>query len=221
MVNPASHAPAVKAAAESGPARLWFEFTLVFVGLPTAYWLGLVPLPKIPFLLLIVAAVATALAFDPSFDRRTLWHAAPLRSELRRILLLFVVGATGVFAFTALAWPERLFEMPRNEPLQWLVLLVAYPLLSVYPQELLFRTFFYHRYAVLFPGPAVRIGANALAFGFMHVVYGNWIAVVCTTIGGVLFAWTYERTRSTLTASVEHALFGCWMFTVGLGAFFS
>ncbi|MEU4707697.1 hypothetical protein AB0G00_14815 [Nocardia salmonicida] len=37
---------------------------------------------------------------------------------------------------------------------------------------------------------------------------------------GVLFATRYQRTRSLLTTSVEHALYGILMFTIGLGDFF-
>lgn len=222
MERSSTSVAALAAGADAVPrARLAAEFVLLFVALPLVYRLGFIPLGKIPFLLLIVVGVAVVLARDPGFDRRLLWNAAPLGRELRRIAPLFLLAAAGIALYTAIAWPERLFDMPRTETSTWLLLLVLYPLLSVYPQELVYRTFFFHRYAALLPHPAVRIGANAAVFGFMHIVYDNWIAVVATAIGGLLFAWTWERSRSTLTVSVEHALFGCWMFTVGLGAFFS
>jgi hypothetical protein len=54
----------------------------------------------------------------------------------------------------------------------------------------------------------------------MHVIFENWIAPVLTLLGGLLFPWTYARTRSALVASVQHALFGCYLFTIGLGWFF-
>ena len=212
---------AVAAAAQPTRARLWIELALLFAGLPTIYLLGFVPLEKIPFLLLIVAVLGAALAFDPSFDRRLLWNAAPLRPEVPRILATFAIGAAGIAAFTAVVFPERLFELVRDEPRTWAVLMVAYPLLSVYPQEIVYRTFFYHRYAGLFADRWTRIAVNAAAFGYMHVVYENWVAVVFTAIGGAMFAYTWERTRSTAAVSFEHALFGCLMFTIGLGAFFS
>jgi uncharacterized protein len=43
---------------------------------------------------------------------------------------------------------------------------------------------------------------------------------VLTFFGGILFAWRYVETGSLLTSSVEHALYGCWLFTVGLGVYF-
>jgi membrane protease YdiL (CAAX protease family) len=38
-----------------------------------------------------------------------------------------------------------------------------------------------------------------------------------TFIGGILFAYTYQKTKSTLLVSIEHAIYGCWLFTVGMG----
>ena len=39
-------------------------------------------------------------------------------------------------------------------------------------------------------------------------------------LGGWLFARRYQRTRSLLTVSVEHALYGVLIFTIGLGDLF-
>lgn len=169
----------------------------------------------------MAAGISLALAFDRSFDRRRLWDTAPLRGEWPRIVRTFAVGAAGVAAYTLVAHRDRLFALPREEPLVWGALMVLYPLLSVFPQELVYRTFFYHRYAAILPGRWTALVLNAVAFGAMHIVYENVVAVVLTTLGGFLFARTYERTGSTLTASFEHALYGCLIFTIGLGAFFS
>ena len=48
----------------------------------------------------------------------------------------------------------------------------------------------------------------------------NELAVVLTLVGGWLFARTYLRTRSLLATAVEHAAYGCLLFTVGLGRWF-
>ena len=98
----------------------------------------------------------------------------------------------------------------------------------MYPQEIIFRAFFVRRYgeALRSLGGAVTLVAvGALAFGWAHVLFGanaraTAIAVGLSTIGGVLFLTTYLRTRSTLAASVEHALYGDLLFTVGLGWYF-
>lgn len=62
--------------------------------------------------------------------------------------------------------------------------------------------------------------ASVLAFSFLHVIFDNWIAVALTVPAGYLFTRTYRRTDSLLLASLEHALYGCAVFTTGLGRFF-
>ena len=48
----------------------------------------------------------------------------------------------------------------------------------------------------------------------------NRAAIALATIGGLMFAATYERRRSTLLVSIEHGLYGDFIFTVGLGGLF-
>ena len=121
---------------------------------------------------------------------------------------------------TYLIYPELLFAMLRTRPGIWLAVIVFYPILSVLPQELVYRTFIFHRYRKLFPSDRLRIVASGLAFGFVHLLYGNWVAVVLSTIGGFIFAYTYASYRSLFLVSLEHALYGQLVFTVGLGQFF-
>jgi CAAX protease family protein len=45
-------------------------------------------------------------------------------------------------------------------------------------------------------------------------------AIPLAAVAGLLFASTYERSRSTLLVSIEHALYGDVVFTVGLGSLF-
>jgi membrane protease YdiL (CAAX protease family) len=108
--------------------------------------------------------------------------------------------------------------------------MVLYPIFSVYPQEIAFRGMVHHRYRVVFvrflgtlgPG-AVRIALvlmSAVVFSWAHVVMLNPWAIGFCLIGGLLFADTYERSRSLAAVSIEHALYGCWMFTAGWGYYF-
>jgi hypothetical protein len=64
------------------------------------------------------------------------------------------------------------------------------------------------------------IVAGAAGFAFMHVIFRNWVAVPLTFAGGLLFAVRDAETGSLATSSFEHALYRCWLFTVGLGRFF-
>ena len=133
---------------------------------------------------------------------------------------LVLAAALGFSLILALYAPQLLFSLPRQRPALWLMVMLLYPVLSVYPQKLIYRTFFFHRYQALFSTDQSRIVASALSFGFMHIIFHNWIAVLLTCIGGLLFARSYAYSRSTALAAWEHALYGCLLFTVGLGRFF-
>ncbi len=210
-------------------SRRWFELAGLYILPPSglvvynyaAAHMGWPEAPKIPLLLVFVIVICVLLLRDPHFDRTTLWRLGALHGVWRLVLLRFVAGAAGLTLFTWLAYPEALFGLPRANPWAWVLVMVGYPLISVYPQELAYRTYFFHRYGVLFGSRWTAVAANAFLFGYMHVVYLNGLAVALTAVGGVFFADTFVRTRSTFAASVDHALFGCWLFTVGLGEFVS
>ncbi len=166
------------------------------------------------------AACLLLLLRDPTFDRRQLWNA---RNALRvggRVVAVFVPLGAGIGLAVAALDEDALFSLPRRRPELWATIMLLYPLLSVYPQEVIFRVFFFHRYGALFGRQGVVVVASAAAFGLAHVVFHNWIAVAMTLIGGLLFAATYTRTRSAFAVSVEHALYGCLVFTIGLGQYF-
>ena len=93
------------------------------------------------------------------------------------------------------------------------------PLLSVVPQEIIFRRYLFTRFETIFT-PAMMVLVSGLGFGFAHVVFGNWVAPLLCAIGGIMFAQTYARTRSLALVSLEHALYGNFVFTVGLGRYF-
>lgn len=173
-----------------------------------------------PALWLWGVACLVLLLRDPGFDRRRLWNASGLKSEILPMLARFALLGGGITALVLIATPERAFSLPREKPALWMMIMLFYPLLSVYPQEVIFRAFFFRRYAPLFPRPWAMITASAVAFGYVHIVFENVIAVAMTAIGGIMFGYTYARSRSTFAASVEHTLYGCLVFTVGLGEYF-
>jgi membrane protease YdiL (CAAX protease family) len=201
--------------------RLGLEFVLVFIVFVGVYtWLGHPGSPLIPLAVLAIIAVVY-LRRQPGFDRRNLWRREALtpavwRSILRLWALAVVVGVGAVWLFL----PGQLFNLPRDRPWLWLAVMIFYPLVSVYPQEIVFRAFMAERYAPVFGRGAGIVAASALSFGYVHIIFGNWIAVVLSLIGGVLFFRRYVSTRSLLAASVEHALYGQLVFTIGLGAYF-
>ena len=196
------------------------EYLLVFFGLTGLYIAVHVPGGPIPVLLVAAAAIVYYLRRAAGFDRANLVRAGALRAALPGVLALW--AAVSVLAVVAVAVFDRdhLFDLPRREPLLWLAICVFYPLVSVYPQELLFRAFLLHRYRPVFSDGRLAAVASAAAFGFAHLLFGNALAVLATVAGGWLFARRYQTTRSLLVVSVEHALYGLTIFTVGMGQYF-
>lgn len=196
------------------------ELILLFGVLPLAFRFKPFPFPPIPALWLLAAYCLYRIFQDRAFDRSSLWNAHALRETGWQVLLIFFVAALLVGAAVYFFAPQMLFNFVKRAPAFWALVMVLYPVLSVYPQGIIYRAFFFERYRVLFPNPALLIMASAVAFSFAHIIFRNPIAVVFTFVGGLLFAWRYADTASLFTSSFEHALYGCWMFTIGLGHYF-
>lgn len=196
------------------------ELFALFVALPLALRLRLLPLPRLAVLAVVTAGGLLALARDPAFDRRRLWSLDGLRAALPGILLRSAVAAGAIVLVVRLLVPQRLLALPLQHPLAWAAGLLAYPLLSVWPQEVLYRVFFFHRYRTLFPGTASRIAASAAAFSVLHLVYPNAVAPLLSLPAGLVFAWSYRRTGSMGPVWVEHTLYGLLIFSLGLDGYF-
>lgn len=205
-----------------GRAYLAAELLLVFFAFPVALYFVRHQFGTmiIPTLLATGGACLLLLRRDPAFDRRRLWNPRRFGRRFGRTVVLFLPVAAALGLAYAVLEPERFGAFPRERPLLWLAVMLLYPLLSVYPQELIFRTFLFHRYRSLLAGRWSRVLVSAAAFGLAHLFFANWVAPVLSTLGGLLFARTYARTDSTLQASLEHSLWGDFLFTLGMGWYF-
>lgn len=205
-------------------ALLLLELLVLFIGLPLGYRLSPWPIPPLPILWVVSGYAWWKLSKDASFDRKRLLNLAPLSHHLGQILPIFLIIAFWLWVGVHWFVPQLEFSFMRRNPAFWALVMVLYPVLSVYPQGLLYRAFFLHRYVGLFPatkpGHWMLLLASATAFGFLHIIFRNPLSVVLTFFGGILFACRYEQTESLLASSFEHALYGCWLFTVGLGQYF-
>lgn len=198
----------------------WLEFLILFLLLPLAYRFSPIRVPALPLLWAVSGYALWQLLRDSRFDRARLWNAAPLASHTVGILAAFALIALLLWLGVRRLAPPLEWSFVRERTGLWAVVMIAYPLLSVYPQGLIYRAFFFERYALLFPNRWAMLVASAAAFAFLHIVFRNPLAVALTFGGGLLFAWRYAETGSLAVSSFEHALYGCWLFTVGLGQFF-
>jgi uncharacterized protein len=196
------------------------EFLLLFVAMPLTYRFAPFRIPALPLLWVVAAYAWWQLMRDVHFDRARMWNIGTLPGRVWVILTIFAVVA--VLIWLGVRWfaPELEWSFAKQHPGFWAIVMVAYPVLSVYPQGIIYRAFFFEHYGALFPSRWAMIVASAAAFAFMHLIFRNWLAVGLTFAGGLLFAWRYGETGSLATSSFEHALYGCWLFTVGLGQYF-
>ena len=200
-----------------GPVALAVEFLILFVMPPALIVSGI--LPKVA----IIPVLWAVFGYSCVMLRR---HKMPLLTThidrrlfavmfWRFVILLLLLGL-----FTWQCYPELFLALFHDKPLLWLAIMLLYPLLSVIPQEILFRRFFFYRYEPFLQSKTVLLLANAALFSYVHISFGNVLAVALTFVGGWLFAATYDRSRSVLLVSIEHALYGNALYTLGLGVFF-
>lgn len=136
----------------------------------------------------------------------------------KETLLKFLIIACLTSLFVWFTNKQMLFEVVINKPIMWIIFLLVYCFFSVYPQELLFRTFYFKRYKNLFKNESLFLFVNAILFSLAHMFFKNSLVIILTFLGGLLCAFTYNDTKSTLLVSIEHAIYGSWLFTVGMGA---
>jgi uncharacterized protein len=202
---------------------LWIEWALLFIVAPVVADLIL---RAGPWMLLLGCAAAMAAVWlwrCGDFSVKHFWRGENIEAEwrqLKNILLRFSISAVGLIALILALFPEKLFDLPRATPVRWAMLLMAYPVISVYPQELLYRAFFVQRYRSLFPRMEWLLLASALDFAWLHLIFRNHLAIILTLVGGWFFAETYVCTRSLRLVCLEHALYGNLIFTIGLGRYF-
>ena len=193
------------------------EFFILFIVFPISvtidfpiwikFMLGLLGFCYVIYLLLKVENIQ--IKINTSLNWKSFWLTT---------LLKFVFIALVTFCYVWFTDKAQLLSVVLNKPLLWVIILFVYSVFSVYPQELIYRTFFFKRYRSLVKNEYLFIFINAIVFSLGHLFFNNFLVLVLTFFGGLLFAFTFSKTKSTLLVSIEHAIYGCWLFTVGMGS---
>jgi membrane protease YdiL (CAAX protease family) len=197
---------------------LLFELSILFLGTPLAYLYDFLPFHKIIPLVVGAIYAIMLLLLDKKFDKNELGMNGFKKYRpmlLRSLGVLFVLTIA-----TYLIIPDYLFYLPKEMTWMWVIIMLMYPVWSVIPQELIYRTFFFYRYKSLFPNSVSMIISSSIAFSFMHIIFENWVAIIFSLIAGVILSIIYYRHKSLLGISIEHAIYGNLVFTTGLGTFF-
>lgn len=192
------------------------EFFVLFICLPASLAFAIPLAVKVSAVIIAFVYVLFLLKKNESITF-TISKQLQWGLYLKRTAITFLIIAISTTLYVWFTAPSALFYVPKNNPLLFLLILIVYSVLSVWPQELIYRTFFMERYAVLFKTKALLIFVNAIVFSLAHLFFRNLLVLVLTFIGGLLFSYTYIKWRSTTAVTIEHALYGNWLFTVGMG----
>ena len=199
---------------------LFTELVVFMLGVPLLMLLVLPSSAILPVVWLMAILCHFITNASNDWRKQQWWKQAGItRSEVLRMLKRFALCAAALTVLTYTLAPELLFGFVREKPIFWLIVMLAYPLVSVVPQEIIFRRYMFDRYKTAF-SLRMLVLVSGVGFGFAHIVFGNWVAPVLCVIGGIMFAQTYARTRSLALVSLEHALYGDFIFTLGLGRYF-
>lgn len=197
---------------------LVFEFIVFYVFVPfiaNKYldgWYKIIPLVLIAgtFLLLMLS--------DPDFDRKVFTRFR--KKYIARSVVRIVVITLILVWFTWWIFPDLFLRYPIRNFEGYIITFFLYPVASVFPQEIIYRVYYFHRYEALIPEKYLLMFSNAFIFGLTHFIYGNWVAPIATFLVSWIFIYNYYQTKSLLNVSFEHYLYGIIMFTVGFGYFF-
>lgn len=176
---------------------------------PTAFAFTRHGLPAVPTLWVVTVYCLVALVRSPGFEPGVLWNTSGLRRYAPAILTLFsVVAAIGTVLVLRYS-PAAFLSFPRSNLVLWTVVMVLYPLLSVFPQGIVYRLFLFTRYGELFGTGWGMVLASAAAFAYVHIVFRNPLTLGLSFLAGLLFAARYLKTRSLVVSDFEHSLYGC------------
>jgi membrane protease YdiL (CAAX protease family) len=201
---------------------LWrvLELLLLFFGIPLLIYFdkdfihpSFIILPLLAFIFIVLLRTTDFTwkeLFRWQISARLLWRHGLI------VLATFTVLLGIVFVFQR----EQLFNLIRSHPWIFLALCIFYPVFSAFGQEIIYRTYLYKRFRILFRKEWHFTLISGITFSFMHIVYYDPVSMILTFIGGIYFAQVYVWTRSVLFSSVLHGCMGIVVFAVGLGQYF-
>ena len=183
-------------------------------------------LPSIIYFLdsTIIVFVALYLVFILSLvflylDKAFLFLSLKKKIDWRFIAIFTVLFICLGFIYILLIDKSSLFILPKTDFKLWVIVMFVYPFLSVIPQEIIYRVFFFQRYFPKIDNLYFLILVNLIVFSYGHLVFNNVHAILITAIVSPILTFAYLK-KSFLTCVVLHSLGGQIIFTLGLGKYF-
>ena len=117
---------------------------------------------------------------------------AGCRKALPGILLRCLIGSVAIICIVLLVSPERLFCIPRADPMLMVVIALFYGLVSVLPQEVVFRGYAAWRLDSLNVPFLPALVISSILFGWVHILFGSYLSVTLSMAAGLSFYRTYR-----------------------------
>ncbi len=191
------------------------ELIILFIILPLLYLTDLMGVNKlIPLVGMFGYCIAVLI-----IQKRMNHLQWKLKAEWKLILIRFALICLVVVLFIKFFTHGNLIS-GLGENKKFILAVILYPFLSAFPQELIYREFFFYRYKDLFKNSTLLLIANILLFSFAHIYFQNWIVIISTLIGGTIFALTFIKTKSLLVVTIEHTLYGLMILSSGMAEYF-
>lgn len=97
-------------------------------------------------------------------------------------------------------------------------MLLAFPLLTAAPMELVHRVLFFRRFGHLFPNEGSALVFGAVSNGLVYfMLSGSVVGALFGAFTGVCVGWTYLRTGQFLISVIVHWLAAICVFALGPG----
>lgn len=196
------------------------EFLVLFIGIPMLLYFDRHIIHPTILLMPVLLFVILILRYRTSFRASELVYIKISRKEWIINILVVIISAVLLLGATLIFSKDTLFNLPRKNPLIFIAFCFFYPLFSAYGQEIIYRTFLFHRYKLIFSSRAGFIMASSLTFSFIHIIYYSPVSMILTLFLGFYVSYVYWRTRSVLFTAILHGILGIIIFAVGLGQYF-
>lgn len=191
------------------------EFFFIFLIIPSTIFF--LDSSIIIFLTLYLVSILSLVILY--FDKTFLFTSLKKKIDWKFVIIFSVIFFFLGFFYVLLVDKNLLFIFPKTNFKLWLIVIFIYPFLSVIPQELVYRVFFFQRYFPNINRFYFPTFLNLVVFAYGHLVFSNMHAIIITAIVSPIFTYAYLK-KSFLTCVILHTLGGQIIFTLGLGKYF-
>ena len=191
------------------------ELVFLFIAIPLLLLIDMPSFVKVGLVISCLIYVLYISYKEKLYDLKGMFNFK--KTPWKLIFLRFFILALLLLGLMYFFKPDLLFTMAKQRPDIWILFVLIYSFLSVIPQELIYRSYFFLRNKSILKEGFSAILLNAFVFSFAHIILWNHWVLILTFVGGLLFAATYKKSDSIIATSIEHALYGSWLFTIGIG----